>query len=446
MMEYVQGGPRVDETQSSPPGRDSFLPEQPSGTIPIRYGEDPAPAEIQVESGERHRVFTARPEVDPSAVQVLIVDDDRETARALERCLLQMNARVTIASSGLGALDRLKAEHFDVILSDIGMPDMDGFDLLDAVRQLDQHLPIVLLTGDPTIGSAARALEVGAFRYVTKPVTPDEVSRVVEKAARSYRSAKADEEAALSLGNASPSGRDPQRMSRSFDRCLDSLWMAFQPIVEPRAQRIFGFESLLRSREPDFPHPGVVLDVAERLGRLDELGRMVRRLTASAIPGASHNPVFFVNLHVRDLLDATLLSPNSPLIPFASQVVLEVTERASLSEVPDLRMRIAALREAGFRIAVDDLGAGYAGLTSFALLEPEFVKLDMSLIRDIEKSPTKRKVVRSMINLSQDMGMLVVGEGIETELERDVLIELGCDLLQGYLFARPAAAFPEVRF
>ena len=79
-------------------------------------------------------------------------------------------------------------------------------------------------------------------------------------------------------------------------------------------------------------------------------------------------------LHLRDLLDDELLTKASPLTPHASRVVLEVTERANLADVPGVGQRIALLREMGFRIAVDDLGAGYAGLTSFALLEPEIVK------------------------------------------------------------------------
>ena len=96
----------------------------------------------------------------------------------------------------------------------------------------------------------------------------------------------------------------------------------------------------------------------------------------------------------------------------------------------------------GFQIAIDDLGAGYAGLTSFALLEPEIVKLDMTLVRDVHKQSTKQKLIRSMTALCKDMGMMVVGEGVENAEERDALVELGCDLLQGYLFAKPAAPFP----
>jgi EAL domain-containing protein (putative c-di-GMP-specific phosphodiesterase class I) len=126
----------------------------------------------------------------------------------------------------------------------------------------------------------------------------------------------------------------------------------------------------------------------------------------------------------------------------ADRVVLEITERASLDGVDDARNKVARLRKMGFRIAVDDLGAGYAGLTSFATLEPEFVKLDMTLVRGIDQSPTKQKLVRSVSGLCKELGMMVVGEGVETRAERDILVGCGCDLLQGYLIARPDRPFP----
>jgi EAL domain-containing protein (putative c-di-GMP-specific phosphodiesterase class I) len=126
----------------------------------------------------------------------------------------------------------------------------------------------------------------------------------------------------------------------------------------------------------------------------------------------------------------------------ARRVVLEVTERAAIEQVDDVERRVGRLREHGFRVAVDDLGAGYAGLSSFALLEPEIVKLDVSLLRDIDQSPVKQKLVASMTALCKDMGFLVVAEGIETVAERDCVVSLGCDLLQGYLFARPGRPFP----
>jgi EAL domain-containing protein (putative c-di-GMP-specific phosphodiesterase class I) len=98
----------------------------------------------------------------------------------------------------------------------------------------------------------------------------------------------------------------------------------------------------------------------------------------------------------------------------------------------------------GFRIAIDDFGAGYAGLSSFAALAPEIVKLDMSLVRDVHRSAVRRQVVASMASLCVGLGTRVVAEGIELPEERDCLAHAGCDLLQGFLFARPGPPFPSV--
>jgi DNA-binding transcriptional ArsR family regulator len=95
----------------------------------------------------------------------------------------------------------------------------------------------------------------------------------------------------------------------------------------------------------------------------------------------------------------------------ASRVVLEITEHTSLDDIADVRERVARLRSVGFRIAVDDLGAGYAGLNSFAQLQPEVVKLDIALVRDIHLEPTKRALAESMTSLCRQMHVAVVAEG-----------------------------------
>lgn len=198
----------------------------------------------------------------------------------------------------------------------------------------------------------------------------------------------------------------------------------------------------MRSEEPALPHPGAVLDAAERAGRLHELGQRTRTHVRGAMDASQEDWLFFVNLHPQDLLDPLLYETDAPLSRVSERVVLEITERASLDAIRDARDRIARLRELGFRIALDDLGAGYAGLTSFALLEPEFVKLDMCLIRDVHENATKQKIVGSMVRLCHDMGKQIVAEGVESSAERNALVELGCDLLQGYFFARPGKPFP----
>jgi EAL domain-containing protein (putative c-di-GMP-specific phosphodiesterase class I) len=95
-------------------------------------------------------------------------------------------------------------------------------------------------------------------------------------------------------------------------------------------------------------------------------------------------------------------------------------------------------------VAIDDIGAGYAGLTSVALFEPNIVKLDMALVRDVHLQPTKRALVRSLAVACRELDIELVAEGIESSAERDALVDLGCDLFQGYAFARPGPAFPSV--
>ena len=176
-----------------------------------------------------------------------------------------------------------------------------------------------------------------------------------------------------------------------------------------------------------------------------EIGRRVRQLCGESV-GKPPDALLFVNIHTKDLMDDVIYSPAAPLTRIAQHVVIEITERARLEDVPDAAERIGRLRGMGYRIAIDDLGAGYAGLTSFAALEPDFMKLDRALIQDIHQSNTKSKLVGAMLNACRDLGVEVVGEGIEQKEERDALIALGCDLFQGFLFARPALPFPTPQF
>jgi EAL domain-containing protein (putative c-di-GMP-specific phosphodiesterase class I) len=318
---------------------------------------------------------------------------------------------------------------------------MNGLELVRTLRSFDPDVPIILMTGAPTIDSAVEAVEHGVSKYLRKPFELDELERAVTRATQLRRLANAKREALAMLGTSSGEGYDRVELAAAFDRMIGGLWMAFQPIVRAEDHTLFAYEALLRSSEPALPNPGAVLEAAERLSELDRLGRAIRERTAVAAETAPPGALLFINLHPSDLGDADLANPDSTLGTMASRVVLEVTERSALDSVNDVRAKVARLRKIGYRLAVDDLGAGYAGLTSFVQLEPEFVKLDMSLVRDVDKNERKQKLVKSMTSLCRDMGLLVVGEGVETEAERDELVELGCDLLQGYRFGKPRGEF-----
>ena len=305
---------------------------------------------------------------------------------------------------------------------------------------------MILTTGEPGLDSAVQAVEYGAFRYLTKPVESKALDESVQRAVRLHRLARLKREALEVAGITSKTLGDRASLEARFASTLERLWMACQPIVNWKERRVFGYEALLRSAEPSLPSPPEILDAAERLGRLPDLGRLIRRRVAEQAAEAPAGLKFFVNLHAADLNDDDLFDPAAPLVKMADRVVLEITERASLEIVKNVDVRVKKLRELGFVLAVDDLGSGYAGLTSFTLLDPALAKLDMSLIRGIDAHPRKQTIVRSMCRLCEELGILVVAEGVEKEAERDALADLGCDLLQGYLFARPERGLPPPRF
>jgi EAL domain-containing protein (putative c-di-GMP-specific phosphodiesterase class I) len=368
---------------------------------------------------------------------ILLVEDDEAVRQVYGRLLKRDGFDVLLAKNGLEALEMFKQDNVDLVLSDIGMPDMDGVDLLKALRLKDLDVPVILMTGNPQIDSATDAVALGALRYLTKPVDGRELSRVANKAIALHRLARVKREALIELGFIDKQHGDLAGLDAGFGRCLSTLWMAYQPIVLWSAQRVFAYEALLRSREPTLPTPKAVLDAADRLNRVHELGRAIRSSVARDIPSFPDTMQVFVNLHPLDLLDDDLVGGTCPLTEHSRRVVLEVTERATLEGMHDVRQRVASLRSLGYRIAIDDLGAGYAGLTSFAHLEPDVVKVDRSLVQDIGSDRTKQKLLSSLAHLCEQLDMRVICEGIETNEERDTLLTLDCDLLQGYLFARP---------
>jgi EAL domain-containing protein (putative c-di-GMP-specific phosphodiesterase class I) len=224
-----------------------------------------------------------------------------------------------------------------------------------------------------------------------------------------------------------------------FARALDTLWLAFQPIVSLSrpGEPAFAFEALARNDEVLVKDPRDLLALAVAVGQVGELGRVVHRCAAEAL---RRNPelTLFVNVDVEELM-GPIGDGDDALSEFAHRVVLEVTERAPISELPEIRERSGALREKGYRFAIDDLGGGYAGLSSLALMDPQFVKVDQALIRDVDTKPIKRKIVGSLVSLTRQLGIDCIVEGVETTGEKNALMELDCDLMQGYLFGRPGA-------
>jgi EAL domain-containing protein (putative c-di-GMP-specific phosphodiesterase class I)/ActR/RegA family two-component response regulator len=369
----------------------------------------------------------------------MIVDDEAEVARAFGRLLEGEGIKVEICTDGQQALKRCIEEDFGAVVCDLAMPTVDGFTLIEGIREHKPDLPVVLVSGAPTLDSAMKAVEVGVVRYLKKPVGRNELISSVKQALSISEMMELKRLAVPVVGDASErERRRADELEEAFRQGLEQLWIAYQPIVDAPTARIVGYEALLRSSYEPLRSPLAFLETADRVGRSNELARAVRRAAPVPWLKGDAQSLLFVNVLPSDLLDETLYLETEPLSSVAKSVVLEITERAALDDIPELRERVQRLRQLGFRIAIDDLGAGYSGLTAVATLNPDVIKLDMTLIRDVNREPTKRRLVRSMANVAKELGARVVAEGVETAEERDTLIELECDLLQGYFFGKPA--------
>ena len=378
--------------------------------------------------------------------RVLVVDDDIAIRRVCARVLSAEGWTVTLADNGRAALAELETTKlpYDCVLSDVNMPEVYGFELVRAVRKRDDDIPVLLMTGDPSLDGAVRAIDFGAVSYITKPFSQETLAATVARAARRHgvnRMRRRADSWARALYGGSPD--EAQSIEQRFARAIEKSWMAFQPIIDINAKKIFAYEALLRTDEESLRRTDIFIATAERLDKVHLLGRTVRTAVARAAADAPTDVLFFVNVHGLELTDEDLFSADSALADYAKRVVLEITERTGIDPAAG-PTRVAMLRKLGYRIAVDDLGAGYAALGALATLEPEIVKLVMSLIRDLDQHATKRRVVAAIANLCRELGGRVVAEGVETEAERKACVDSGIDLLQGYLFAKPGRGFQSV--
>jgi EAL domain-containing protein (putative c-di-GMP-specific phosphodiesterase class I) len=352
---------------------------------------------------------------------------------------------VVRCSTMLEVSDFLQHNHCDLVVVNLVACAMPALFALADIREVNTDVPVLMLTADRFASSRLRQMGCDV-QYAGAPTCSAEFDELIEGILGGSEHTEDD----VSPDDVSATHSRIRIMSSiqnvRFDEALERVTTAFQPIVSWSERRVCAYEALMRCQHPAFPNPLVLFDAANKLDRIHELSGLGRRLVGEAMASAPPDSLMFVNIHVRDLLDDALFDCAAPLAPHAKRVVFELTERASAHGIEGVVDRVNALRAMGYRVAVDDLGAGYSGLSVLSMLEPEIVKIDMSLVRDVHKSTTRQRVVRSLLVLAKDLGAQVICEGIECIEERDVLIDLGCDWFQGYFFAKPAPPFVSCRF
>ncbi|MEO1482966.1 MAG: EAL domain-containing protein [Myxococcota bacterium] len=236
--------------------------------------------------------------------------------------------------------------------------------------------------------------------------------------------------------------RDPTGATGRIENAIASgcLTAVYQPIVDLRTGDTFAFESLARSSSPELPNPYVLFNTAveERA-----TGRLGRELRALAVDGAPDRPLF-LNIHPHEFDEGFLVRTDDAMFYHEHEVFLEVTESVPLSHFEQCHGVLHEIRSKGMRLAIDDLGAGYSNLVYIAELVPDIVKLDMGLIRELQESHRKQRVITALVRMCEDLDASVVAEGIETPDELRAVIDCGVHYGQGYLLARPAKPAPDV--
>jgi diguanylate cyclase (GGDEF)-like protein len=246
---------------------------------------------------------------------------------------------------------------------------------------------------------------------------------------------------------------DPSKLGlmHQFRRILEVplLTSVYQPILDMRLGQILGWEALARGPEDSYFHsPQMLFDFAEEVGNVFTLERVCREQALAGLGRMGQGEKLFLNIHPQTLVDPAFrpgqtmrllerygLSPHN--------VVFEITERHSIKDFTLFHRTLEHYRSQGYLVAIDDVGTGYSGLNRLAKLRPEFIKVDMGLIRGIDANPVQRALVETLVTFADKIGSAIVAEGIETETELTSLVAMGVHFGQGYYLARPQSPKPQ---
>ncbi len=218
--------------------------------------------------------------------------------------------------------------------------------------------------------------------------------------------------------------------------------MAFQPILDLSTARVWGYEALVRGTQGE--PAGAILsqvndetryrfDQAARVKAIELAGSLFPRdedvrLSINFMPNAVYEP----NACIRASLEA------ARRVGFSyRRIMFEFTENERFRDIDHLKRIVAAYRKQGFMTALDDFGAGFAGLSLLANFQPDLIKIDMDVLRGLDGDDRRRSIVEGIVGIGRALGVEILAEGIETAAELDAVRSLGIDLVQGYHFARP---------
>lgn len=358
---------------------------------------------------------------------ILLVDDEVDYVETLSMILQTRGYTVSKAYSSEEGLKKAK-EKPNLILLDVNIPTVSGYEVCNKLRQDDatKHIPIIILTGKNMPKDKVEGLKIGADDYITKSYNLEELFARIEALLR--RSGFVEE-----------INKDQAVLFEELKGIIkdEAVKMLFQPLFELNPRKLFGYEVLTRGpKDSKLERPDKLFQYALSCGLLPDLELVCRKKALAKLGDDIEKNLIFFNTNPF-LIETESFKDILDLYNMPQQVVLEITERSEIKNFPAFCKIIKTFKEKGFRISIDDVGSGYSSLDSIAELKPDFVKIDMGLIRDIGNNTVKQNLVKAIASLCKESRIISIGEGIETEDELKMLIDLKVEAGQGYLLGKP---------
>ena len=367
--------------------------------------------------------------------RVLVVDNDPYTRQVIGATLRREGHEVWLAPGGLEGREAASTQRFDLVLVDYLLPDEDGITLLAALAELQPDVIRVLVSDQLNKEMMVDAINRGEVARVLRRPFP--MPLMVETVHAALEMRRKDRQ------RSGATGTDEER--KALENWLRSrdFRIALQPIVSVPDRTIVGVESSIHCRATGWGSPAKVLSTAERNRMLPEVSNaQVARLIEWLFCLPSDTRVF-LGLHHDELADGgALFGRLEPLLPWADQVILQVTERCH-ERWPDRWMdAVAGVAAMGFALGLHDFGSGYSALEVLAGLDARFIMIDGQIVRHLHDSPQRNRLVELLVRFADAADAVIVAEDVQNEHEEKALLDCGVTLMKGSRFGRPALRSP----
>jgi EAL domain-containing protein (putative c-di-GMP-specific phosphodiesterase class I) len=381
-----------------------------------------------------------------SPIRVILADDEPGLRTALSELLSHVD-RLELIGTAPDAAEAIRiAElgHPDIALVDVRMPEGGGPHAARGISRVSPATRVIALSAYEDRANVLEMLRAGAVGYLVKGAGVDELVDGIRTVAQGGTILSSEvvagvvSELAAQLRREEIEQEEGEALRGDIERFVSGhgVWIVFHPIVELASRERVGVEALARFGSIPMKPPNEWFADAARLALGLELELRTARSALEGLPKLPDDVFLALNASQRAAASPEMAER---LEGVEHRVVLEITEHEEIEDYGALAEGLAPLRERGLRVAVDDVGAGYASLRHALQLAPDIVKMDISLTRDVDRDAGKRALASALISFAEETGMTIVAEGIETAEELHSLQELGVRYGQGFYLAEPSS-------